>query len=82
MLTRGFIYLLSAYAGVGVVFALAFVIAGVARIDSRAKGSGLGFRLLILPGAAALWPLLLRRWYRGAPDPAMERNPYRRAALL
>ncbi|MEZ5314228.1 MAG: hypothetical protein R2862_11585 [Thermoanaerobaculia bacterium] len=29
-----------------------------------------GFRWIVLPGAVALWPLLLRRWMRGAPPPA------------
>jgi hypothetical protein len=47
-----------------VVFAAAFVIRGVQRVDPAAKGAPLGFRLLILPGCAALWPLLLGRWMR------------------
>jgi len=39
----------------------------VAKIDnySEAQGSGVGFRLLILPGVAAFWPMFLRRWTRG-----------------
>ena len=49
---------------VGVLFAVAFVTVGVGRVDAAAKGAGVGFRLLILPGAAALWPVLLRRWMR------------------
>jgi len=49
---------------------------GVDRIDPNARGAGLGFRLLILPGSAALWPLLLRRWIAGSPPPA-ERNTHR-----
>lgn len=56
--------LLAVYGGVGVCFAVAFVVSGVARIDARAAGSGVGFRLLILPGAAALWPVLAVRWAR------------------
>ena len=58
--------ILGLYAAAGVVFAIAFVVRGVERIDGHAKGAGWGFRLLILPGAAALWPLLLRRWRGGA----------------
>lgn len=54
--------LLMAYAAFGLLFAVVFVVAGVGRIDHAAAGSGLGFRLMILPGAAALWPLLLVRW--------------------
>lgn len=58
------LFVLGAYAAVGVVFALAFVTRGVGRIDAAARGAPIGFRLLIAPGAAALWPLLLRRWLR------------------
>lgn len=59
-----FVWLGTAYAACGVLFAIAFVMKGVERVDSQAHGAPLGFRLLILPGAAALWPLLLRRWMR------------------
>ena len=67
------------YAAVGCVFAVAFVVAGVHRIDPAAHGAGIGFRLLILPGAAAFWPLLALRWLRGAPPPE-EHNAHRAAA--
>ena len=51
-------------AAVGTVFAIAFVAWGVSRVDRHAAGAGLGFRLMIFPGVAALWPLLLNRWLR------------------
>ena len=60
-----FVGFLSAYAAVGLAFAVAFVTAGVQRVDPVANHAPLGFRLIILPGAAALWPLLLARWIRG-----------------
>ena len=47
------------------VFALAFLVLGLTRIDNGAKGAGLAFRLLILPGLIALWPLMLIRWISG-----------------
>jgi hypothetical protein len=50
------------YTGVGVLFGSAFVAVGASRIDGGARGAPLAFRLLIFPGAAALWPLLLRKW--------------------
>lgn len=53
------------YAAAGVVFALLFLAFGIARIDNGAKGTGIGFRLLILPGLIALWPLMLIRWIAG-----------------
>ncbi len=63
----------------GLVYALAFVTKGVQRVDPAARGGTWGFRLLILPGAAALWPLLLARWVRGS-GPGAERNAHRDAA--
>ena len=59
---ESFVIFLVAYAAVGVVFAIAFVSKGISQIDPIAKGSGAGFRLIILPGVSALWPLLLMRW--------------------
>ena len=53
------------YAAAGAVFAGAFLLLGITRIDNGAKGAGLGFRLLILPGLIALWPLMLIRWLSG-----------------
>ena len=50
------------YLLIGWLFGIAFVIRGVDRVDPVAQGAGIGFRLIILPGVAALWPLLLMRW--------------------
>ena len=55
----------AAYVGIGLLFALYFVLRGVGRYDSVAKGAPWGFRLLILPGATALWPFLIGRTLRG-----------------
>jgi hypothetical protein len=65
------------YAAIGFLFAAAFVAVGVKRIDSQAVGSSLGFRLLIFPGSAAFWPILLRRWLAGKTEPPEEENPHR-----
>ena len=73
------VYALTAYAAFGLLFAIAFAWVGVERVDSQARGAGVGFRLLILPGVAAFWPLLLRRWVRGE-EPAVESNSHRRAS--
>jgi hypothetical protein len=56
--------LVTAYVGAGVVFALAFATGGVSRVDARAAGAGWGFRVLIVPGAVLLWPVLGRLWWR------------------
>jgi hypothetical protein len=71
--------LLGLYAGSGLVFAIPFVIAGVDRIDPAARLSGWGFRLMIVPGVIALWPILLLRWIRRQPPPD-ERTAHRVAA--
>ena len=55
---------LGLYAAAGLVFALPFLIWGLPRVDQATHGSSLAFRLLVLPGTAALWPLLLRQWVR------------------
>lgn len=47
-----------AYLGAGAIFSIYFVSRAVDRIDSAAKGSSIWFRLLLAPGAAALWPVL------------------------
>jgi hypothetical protein len=60
--------IVAAYAVVGVLFAVPFVAFGAGRIDPAARSTPLGFRLLILPGAAALWPLMLRRWIGAPPN--------------
>lgn len=46
----------------GLVFGLAFVTVGVGRIDPAARGTSVAFRVLILPGAVALWPFLAVKW--------------------
>lgn len=54
------------YLLLGFVFAILFVITGVEKIDEGAKGAGLGFRLIIVPGSAVFWPLLLKKWIHAA----------------
>ncbi|MEZ4775532.1 MAG: hypothetical protein R3D00_20270 [Bacteroidia bacterium] len=58
--------LVGIYLLVGVLFGLFFVFRGVQKTDPGAEGTGLGFRLLILPGAIALWPVLLGKWRKAA----------------
>jgi hypothetical protein len=51
---------LAAYALVGTVIAVAFVVFGVQRVLPHVSVTP-GARLLLLPGAIVLWPLILRR---------------------
>ncbi len=73
----GLVLALEVYAALGLAFALAFVTFGVQEIDPEAKGAGVGFRVLIIPGVMAFWPMLLRRWASGATEPPPEKEPHR-----
>lgn len=55
---------LGVYALAGALFAAAFVTVGIHRVDPMAEHAPAGFRLIVMPGVAALWPLLLARWIR------------------
>ncbi len=70
---------LAVYATVGLVFAIAFVWKGAGKIDPAVASGTIGFRLLILPGTVALWPILARRWLHGE-GPPVERNAHRDAS--
>lgn len=75
-----FLTAVAIYLIIGVLFGIYFVAAGVERIDKAARGAPLGFRIVILPGTVALWPLLIGRLLRGSPSPRIERNAHRDAA--
>jgi hypothetical protein len=55
-----------AYALAGVAFAVPFVLRGAGVLEPVAREGTWGFRLLILPGSATLWPYLLYRWWRAS----------------
>ena len=65
------------YLVVGLLFAVPFALKGAGRIDPLAATGTWGFRLLVIPGAAAFWPLLLRRWLGGTGAPPVERTPHK-----
>ena len=80
MIAAIFLITLGIYLACGLVFAIPFALIGVKRIDPHATHGSWGFRLLIMPGTMALWPLLLRRWMSGVHEPPEECNTHRRAA--
>ena len=82
MLAELLVRALATYAVVGTVFACAFVIAGVDKVDPAAHGATIGFRVMIVPGCVAFWPLLARRWLSGPTHPPIEKNAHRNAARL
>jgi hypothetical protein len=68
------------YATAGVLFAIAFVWQLAGRLDPAAQRGTVGFRLVVFPGVAALWPYLLGRLITGASAPPDEWNAHRRRA--
>jgi predicted tellurium resistance membrane protein TerC len=54
--------LLSTYVAIGILVALAFVIAGVTKVQSQPVT--LGARILLWPGAFLLWPYVAARWLK------------------
>jgi hypothetical protein len=83
-LASALVLAIEVYTALGILFALVFVFAGLATVDPAAKGAPLGFRLLILPASAALWPWLALRWLRSLSNagaqPREERTAHRRLA--
>lgn len=65
-IARIILIVVGGYSLIGVLFAAAFVTIGVGKVDRAALGTPWSFRLLIFPGAAALWPVMLAKWARGA----------------
>ena len=65
----GLLLALGAYLAIGAGFAVFFATWGAQAIDPAAKGMPIAARLLILPGAMGLWPVLLVKWLRRQSPP-------------
>jgi hypothetical protein len=65
------------YACIGVLVAAWISLRGLHRLTPVAARGTWGFRLLILPGLTALWPLMLTRLIRGGGHPPTERTAHR-----
>jgi hypothetical protein len=57
---------LALYAAVGVAIAAWFLVFGVTRVLPESAPVTLGARIVLFPGAAALWPYVLIRWLRSS----------------
>jgi Na+-driven multidrug efflux pump len=68
------------YLTLGVLFAVPFAFRFINRIDAVAAHGTSTFRLLVIPGATLLWPMLLIRLLRGDTAPPMERTAHRSAS--
>ncbi|PHS27858.1 MAG: hypothetical protein COA84_03630 [Robiginitomaculum sp.] len=65
------------YLVLGVLYGLYFISFAAGAMVPAARGAGLGFRLMILPGAIMFWPVLLARLIKGYPAPAVPPRPLR-----
>ena len=57
---------LAFYAATGVAVGMAFVMFGVGSVLPEPAPVTIGARILIFPGAAALWPYVLIRWMKSS----------------
>jgi hypothetical protein len=71
------VWFLGIYVSAGLLFAPFFITRGAGRIDPSVQQSTWGFRVMIVPGVIALWPLLLLRLLRGIEHPPTETNAHR-----
>lgn len=78
-IVRPLVLVLEVYALVGALVGAVFAFRLVGRLDPDAQGATFGFRLLVWPGAAALWPWVLWRTLV-AKRPPVQRDAHRRAA--
>jgi hypothetical protein len=58
----GILMILLIYGVAGLIVAIAFVSYGVTRVLPTPASATFGARLLLIPGAVALWPFVLKRW--------------------
>ena len=72
--------ILGLYLVLGCIFALYFSLKGANKLDPSAVEGTWGFRILIFPAAAALWPLLAIRLIKGVNQPPLEENAHRKGA--
>ena len=56
------LFFVALYGAIGLVFAILFVMRGIAAIDGAARGASWVVRLALIPGSVVLWPLLWKKW--------------------
>ena len=63
-LAHGVLWALGTYVSIGIAVGVPFVITGIGRVDAAARHTSWTFKLIVLPGVVALWPLAAARWAR------------------
>ena len=59
---HGALWTVAFYLAIGFLVGIPLLIVGIGRIDPATKAAPWTFRVLVLPGVVALWPLFVRRW--------------------
>lgn len=80
ILTETIIFAVFVYLAIGILFAVWFVVFGIAKLDESAKATSFGFRLIIFFGAALFWVLLAKRLLLSETIPT-ENNEHRHKSL-
>jgi hypothetical protein len=55
------------YLIIGLIFSIYFALTGAKKIDENMNGAKIGVRLILIPGATALWPFLIKRIRKSDP---------------
>jgi hypothetical protein len=80
MIASTLLLVAGAYLACGLLFAIPFSLLGVKRIDPHAAHGSWGFRVLIIPGTMAFWPVLLKRCVGGTHEPPEQHDAHRWAS--
>jgi hypothetical protein len=64
IVTEVILFVWLAYSVCGLAVGVPFVLRGADHVDAATRGASIGFRLLILPGTVALWPLMAVKWIK------------------
>ena len=52
------------YVAVGIAFSVIFIWKGLTTVDPSARGTGIGFKILIFPGLIIFWPVFVNKWIK------------------
>lgn len=55
------LYVCGSYFVLGLIFSIPFLSRWIHLVDETTRGSGLDFKLTILPGCIVFWPILLKK---------------------
>lgn len=65
-IVNGLLLLLAIYLVLGFFFSLVFIFKGLVKVDPSTEGTSIWFKMLILPGLCAFWPLFFTKWRKAA----------------